>query len=136
MFAVSGSIGLYPKYFGLFNVCYCFVCFGFEIATERQALERYMKFATKTSYCLTSFSLVRECSPFGILGILCGKLSYNIGLVLWRGMYFAHTRHRNQAFFRCRKCYEPKEYPFKNRNSWISLIVLFPKCNIIKSFVI
>jgi uncharacterized membrane protein len=38
--AVSGRLGLYPKYFGLFNVCYFFVVFGIEIATERQAPER------------------------------------------------------------------------------------------------
>jgi hypothetical protein len=40
VFAVSGRLGLYPKHFGLFNLYYCFVGFGLEIATERQALER------------------------------------------------------------------------------------------------
>jgi hypothetical protein len=40
VFAVSGRIGLFPKYFGLFNVYYFFVGFGLYIATERQALER------------------------------------------------------------------------------------------------
>jgi hypothetical protein len=44
VFAVSGRLGFYPKYFGLFNVCYYFVGFGLEIATERQALERYKTF--------------------------------------------------------------------------------------------
>jgi hypothetical protein len=41
VFAVSGRLGLFPKYFGLFNVCYYFVILGLEIATERQALERW-----------------------------------------------------------------------------------------------
>jgi hypothetical protein len=41
VFAVSGWLGFYPKYFGLFNVYYYFVSFGLEIATERQALGRW-----------------------------------------------------------------------------------------------
>jgi hypothetical protein len=44
VFAVSGRLGLFPKYFGLYNVFYYFVIFGLAIATERQALERYMPF--------------------------------------------------------------------------------------------
>jgi hypothetical protein len=40
VFAVSGRLGLFPKYLGLFNVYCFFVVFGIEIATERQALER------------------------------------------------------------------------------------------------
>jgi hypothetical protein len=40
VFAVSGRLWLFPKYFGLFNVCYFFVSLGLEIATEQQALER------------------------------------------------------------------------------------------------
>jgi len=42
VFAISGRLGLFPKYFGLFNVCYFFVGLGLEIATEQQALDRYI----------------------------------------------------------------------------------------------
>jgi len=41
VFAVSGRLGLFPKYIGLFNIIVSLLCFGLEIATERQALGRY-----------------------------------------------------------------------------------------------